>query len=469
MSESPSSQQRSALSLLSLSVAAASAAPIPVPQDQQASSGDDSLSTSVGRGGSLGVSNGGTTKQHRRLASTGKARRRLSDARDAAARPSSLTALSLASLSLSTSTDTALASPLEDSYPVAVIGDRQHDSDTALSTSVPDNLNSALATPITIGKNGKKRGMDYKCESCSKIYRHPSCLIKHRWEHTPQWREASKFVLSKHQQVQLLEAAAILSHMSPGATGTSLPDDRSLWPAFLSGSPVAQPPPPENAPGATSTHEPTRPISSSVPAASALGSITRAGSTGPRLHDYSIPASAAVSGSITQVRPGLVGVSTTTNAQTRPVPVPNNNSAFTTYRTVSASADSWGSPYSPVAIGHGIHGPSQSGIRSTSGSASHSYYTRSADGGGGGWSLPRSSLRSISRSSPSQRSRSDSASMDEDESVEVDVDGLGFAGRGRRNWKGEDDEFSIGFSVKEEDEEKKQDTWDGMEMEMDMD
>lgn len=38
-----------------------------------------------------------------------------------------------------------------------------------------------------------------------KIYRHPNCLNKHRWEHTRQWREASKFVLSKHQQVQLLE------------------------------------------------------------------------------------------------------------------------------------------------------------------------------------------------------------------------------------------------------------------------
>ena len=37
------------------------------------------------------------------------------------------------------------------------------------------------------------------------VYRHPNCLNKHRWEHTRQWREASKFVLSKHQQVQLLE------------------------------------------------------------------------------------------------------------------------------------------------------------------------------------------------------------------------------------------------------------------------
>ena len=41
------------------------------------------------------------------------------------------------------------------------------------------------------------------------IYRHPSCLIKHRWEHTPHWREASKFVLSKHQQVQLLEVSHV--------------------------------------------------------------------------------------------------------------------------------------------------------------------------------------------------------------------------------------------------------------------
>ncbi|EEB96757.1 hypothetical protein MPER_04055 [Moniliophthora perniciosa FA553] len=81
--------------------------------------------------------------------------------------------------------------------------------------------------PIAISKNGKKRGMDHKCESCS----------KHRWEHTPHWRESSKYVLSKHQQVQLLEAAAILSHFSQdSATGTSLPEDRSLWPSFLSGA-----------------------------------------------------------------------------------------------------------------------------------------------------------------------------------------------------------------------------------------
>jgi len=64
---------------------------------------------------------------------------------------------------------------------------------------------------ITI-KNGtgKKRGTIFKCESCSKVYRHPSCLIKHRWEHSPHWREASKFLLSKHQQVQLLEVCFVV-------------------------------------------------------------------------------------------------------------------------------------------------------------------------------------------------------------------------------------------------------------------
>ena len=88
------------------------------------------------------------------------------------------------------------------------------------------------------------------------IYRHSSCLVKHRWEHSPHWRETSKFLLNKHQQVQLLEvhlrhlllfptltqypvvsqAAAILSHLAPSARGgTSLPEDRALWPAYLSG------------------------------------------------------------------------------------------------------------------------------------------------------------------------------------------------------------------------------------------
>lgn len=74
--------------------------------------------------------------------------------------------------------------------------------------------------------------MLHKCESCSKVYRHPSCLIKHRWEHTMYWKEASKFLMSKHQQVQLLEAAAILVGMDSNAR--SLPEEKALWPAAVS-------------------------------------------------------------------------------------------------------------------------------------------------------------------------------------------------------------------------------------------
>lgn len=87
------------------------------------------------------------------------------------------------------------------------------------------------------GIKGRRKGMVFKCESCAKEYRHPSCLIKHRWEHSPHWREPTQISMSKHQQVQMLEAAAILAHMDPtNAHGRSLPNDKSLWPAILSPS-----------------------------------------------------------------------------------------------------------------------------------------------------------------------------------------------------------------------------------------
>ncbi|BEI79822.1 hypothetical protein CcaverHIS002_0103510 [Cutaneotrichosporon cavernicola] len=86
------------------------------------------------------------------------------------------------------------------------------------------------------GIKGRRRGMVFKCETCSKEYRHPSCLIKHRWEHSPHWREPTQISMSKHQQVQMLEAAAILSHINPDS-GRSLPGDKSLWPAALSPEP----------------------------------------------------------------------------------------------------------------------------------------------------------------------------------------------------------------------------------------
>lgn len=110
--------------------------------------------------------------------------------------------------------------------PIASAGSVKREEAKLEGTSGSEVDGERNTKPISIltSANGKakKRGVDYKCESCAKvclsalprlrgadplykIYRHPNCLNKHRWEHTRQWREASKFVLSKHQQVQLLE------------------------------------------------------------------------------------------------------------------------------------------------------------------------------------------------------------------------------------------------------------------------
>ncbi|KAG0253785.1 hypothetical protein BGZ95_006211 [Linnemannia exigua] len=98
-----------------------------------------------------------------------------------------------------------------------------------------------------------------KCLDCGKVYKHAASLQKHRWEHSAYWKPAAKFLLSKHQQVQLMEAAAILLGMDEsrqsdkdpivrmmsrqrghGATGTSI---SSVSPATSTKSLSASPPP----------------------------------------------------------------------------------------------------------------------------------------------------------------------------------------------------------------------------------
>ncbi|KAL7273912.1 hypothetical protein RUND412_003204 [Rhizina undulata] len=66
-----------------------------------------------------------------------------------------------------------------------------------------------------------RSGSELKCEKCGKGYKHSSCLTKHLWEHTPEWSYTSKLLISKHQQVQLLEAASILVSMKPTTPPTS--------------------------------------------------------------------------------------------------------------------------------------------------------------------------------------------------------------------------------------------------------
>ncbi|KAJ7653143.1 hypothetical protein DFH06DRAFT_1330540 [Mycena polygramma] len=373
------SQDSAAQSLLSLSIAAAQVQPIPL-ADAGASNAKHQQAPS----------------HHRRLSSTGR-RRRLSDARDAATRPLSVgvPALSMAALSLSTS-----ASP----PPSAVF--------------MPASAPAKSSTPIPIAQSAagrKKRGVDHKCESCSKIYRHPSCLIKHRWEHTPHWRTLSSLphtsssgggggVLSKHAQVQLLEAAAILSHLSPDSeTGTSLPEDRGMWPRWVSGGTLEGE---EGGVPASFGSGASGPFgSSSVGGASeyALRSGSAGAGGGPRMHDYEVPRGA-------EVRAGVVEV--------------------------------------PHARNGGARGGRQYG-HATQHSA------------GSAWSVPRSVSVSASVSSEQSRSRS-TPSDDEELEGEGEEEGARVYGRGRggaRVWKREEEEefgfeFDLGGVREEEGEEE---------------
>lgn len=70
-----------------------------------------------------------------------------------------------------------------------------------------------VARRISEGETGRLKE-ELKCQECGKGYKHISSLAKHLWEHTPEWNMTSKLLISKHQQVQLLEAASILVSMN---------------------------------------------------------------------------------------------------------------------------------------------------------------------------------------------------------------------------------------------------------------
>ncbi|KAG6070328.1 hypothetical protein E4U16_004522 [Claviceps sp. LM84 group G4] len=77
----------------------------------------------------------------------------------------------------------------------------------------------------SLSKDGKKTNrIEVRCSECGKSYKHGSCLVKHLWEHTPEWSLTSKLLISKHQQVQLLEAASVLVAMN-GKESTTMPSE----------------------------------------------------------------------------------------------------------------------------------------------------------------------------------------------------------------------------------------------------
>ncbi|RDW57535.1 putative C2H2 finger domain protein [Aspergillus mulundensis] len=74
---------------------------------------------------------------------------------------------------------------------------------------------------------GKGSRPELRCERCGKGYKHGSCLSKHMWEHDPAWAITSKLLISKHQQVQLLEAASVLVNMNVDDPTAEVPDAES--------------------------------------------------------------------------------------------------------------------------------------------------------------------------------------------------------------------------------------------------
>ncbi|KAK3900109.1 hypothetical protein C8A05DRAFT_45986 [Staphylotrichum tortipilum] len=72
--------------------------------------------------------------------------------------------------------------------------------------------------PLAKEGGRKSNRPELRCEKCGKGYKHSSCLNKHLWEHTPEWSYTSKLLISKHQQVQLLEAASVLVAMNNNAS-----------------------------------------------------------------------------------------------------------------------------------------------------------------------------------------------------------------------------------------------------------
>ncbi|KIV88545.1 hypothetical protein, variant [Exophiala mesophila] len=94
--------------------------------------------------------------------------------------------------------------------------DNSFDEDEKPSTKGENKNRNRRASEgsYLIKGEGKKSSSDLKCDTCGKGYKHSSCLTKHLWEHDPAWAITSKLLISKHQQVQLLEAASVLCTMN---------------------------------------------------------------------------------------------------------------------------------------------------------------------------------------------------------------------------------------------------------------
>lgn len=115
-------------------------------------------------------------------------------------------------------------------------GHAGHHSDR-VSASVPTLSRNFVARRISEGETGRLKEL-LRCEACGKAYKHISSLAKHLWEHTPEWRMTKKLLISKHQQVQLLEAASILVNMHE--PGTSVDEKEQSFSPYSRASYLSQ-------------------------------------------------------------------------------------------------------------------------------------------------------------------------------------------------------------------------------------
>ena len=298
----------------------------------------------------------------------------------------------------------------------------------------------------------------------------------------------SVILCSRRLILSFRQAAAILSHLDPGS---SLPDDRSLWPSYLSGGLL--PPPTTATPPSASTLATSKSadgtaavrhtVSSSVPSHTSMGHRARSGSVsttvsvstsagGPRMHNYK------VAGGITQIRPGLLAQPT---MQSGPVTASSPSTGGATTLTPYAGEEtkaqmstfSLSSNTKPLPMAVPMSGNRNNidyrgfGIdyrdtENSSAAFSISSFSTSANASSlarGGWSLPRSDIRSDSVSRSYSESRSGSRSDDEDEDeednriaeseedLEVDVEDGSASGSSSRPHDGDYEEYDkYGFT-----------------------
>ena len=102
-----------------------------------------------------------------------------------------------------------LIAPNESHASIHCTGHSTNSSTSSSSTSLTDSKVPALMI---------EEGSFNQCEQCGKVYKHRNCLSKHRWEHHESWELTRKICSTKHQQVQMLEAAQVLLEMKIDST-----------------------------------------------------------------------------------------------------------------------------------------------------------------------------------------------------------------------------------------------------------